>query len=461
RRGRGRGRRRRSRPGGPGGSCSSPRSGGGGGGGVGVGVGPAGNLVGDPQQQGQDHEVGHQRGSAVGHERHRDAGQRDEPGDPAQDDERLDPEDRGQPGGQQLEEGLLRPQGDAEADADEQQVDEQDGGGPDEAELFADGGVDEVGGGVGDLPRAAEPEAGAGEAPRAEGEEGLDQLVAVAVGRRPGVAPGRDPLPDVAEGVVGQRRPGDEEGGADAEVAGPGRGDVEHGQKDGKEQQRRAEVGRPDHDQDGAAPGQEQRVEVRGVGEHDRADPPRRGREQLPLLHQVGGEEDHQQDLGRLAGLEVERPEVDPQPGAVDVLADSRDGREEQRGDPEEGERVAVALQVGDPADGGQGGDEGGDADRRPQRLVTGQVGVEPGDDDEADAVEEDGEAEEGAVGPGGEAPYGQVGDERQPGGTGGEGGEVGREPGPLGQGGEDVAAGGEDHRQRHQAEFGGAPGGG
>ena len=83
---------------------------------------------------------------------------------------------------------------------------------------------------------------------------------------------------------------------------------------------------------------------------------------------------------------------------------------QQQRGDPDQGERVAVALQVPDPLDEPQDDDEGGDADGRPQRLVAGQVGVEAGDGHEPEAVEQDGEAEEGAVGPGGEAADGEVG---------------------------------------------------
>src|SRR5258708_7589565 len=82
-----------------------------------------------------------------------------------------------------------------------------------------------------------------------------------------------------------------------------------------------------------------------------------------------------QVDLGRLPGLEVEGPEVDQQRGVVDLLPDAGDGGNEQRADPDQGERVAVALQIADAADGGQGGHEGADADGRPQRLVAGQVG--------------------------------------------------------------------------------------
>ena len=72
-----------------------------------------------------------------------------------------------------------RPQGDAEPDAHQQHEGDEDGGGAQQAELLADGGEDEVGGGVGDPVRAAQAEAGAGEPAGAEGEEGLDELEAL------------------------------------------------------------------------------------------------------------------------------------------------------------------------------------------------------------------------------------------------------------------------------------------
>ena len=76
--------------------------------------------------------------------------------------------------------------------------------------------------------------------------------------------------------------------------------------------------------------------------------------------------------------------------------------RHQQEADAEQGERVAVALEVADPPHDDRVSDEGGDADApstAPGRR--GQVAVEAGDEDEADAVEEPASGEQGAVGPG------------------------------------------------------------
>ena len=59
-------------------------------------------VMGNTQQQRQQDVVGDQRRSAVGDEGQGDAGQGDQPGHAADDDEGLDPEDQRQPGGQQL-----------------------------------------------------------------------------------------------------------------------------------------------------------------------------------------------------------------------------------------------------------------------------------------------------------------------------------------------------------------------
>ena len=57
-----------------------------------------------------------------------------------------------------------------------------------------------------------------------------------------------------------------------------------------------------------------------------------------------------EQHLRGLAGLEVERPDADPEARAVDRLADAGEQREQQRDDAEEQERVAVALERADVA---------------------------------------------------------------------------------------------------------------
>jgi hypothetical protein len=53
--------------------------------------------------------------------------------------------------------------------------------------------------------------------------------------------------------------------------------------------------------------------------------------QQLPLLHEVRGEEDGEHDLGELAGLEADRAEAHPDAGAVDRAADAGDERQQQQ----------------------------------------------------------------------------------------------------------------------------------
>ena len=68
-------------------------------------------------------------------------------------------------------------------------------------------------------------------------------------------------------------------------------------------------------------------------------------------------------------GWKLSGPSVDPQAGAVDVLADVGDEGQQQQADADEGEGVAVALEVPGPADDQEGDDEGGDPDRGPHGL--------------------------------------------------------------------------------------------
>ena len=142
--------------------------------------------------------------------------------------------------------------------------------------------------------------------------------------------------------------------------------------------------------------------------------------EQLALLHEVRGEEHGEQDLGELAGLEADRPDADPDLGAVDGLADAGDEGEEQQADAAHPDRPAVALEVAHPADDEQGDDEGGDADGDPARLQAGQalrvgLGLVDADDEHvAEPVQQAGDRHERAVGVGGEAPDGEVGGQLQ-----------------------------------------------
>ena len=99
--------------------------------------------------------------------------------------------------------------------------------------------------------------------------------------------------------------------------------------------------------------------------------------QRLAVLDEVAGEEDGEGDLGELAGLEADRPDLDPDLGAADLLAETGHERQQQQHDADEQERVAVAGEVAGPAHDDEGGDVGADADRGPRRLEPGEaVGV-------------------------------------------------------------------------------------
>ena len=101
-------------------------------------------AVGDEQQQREQDEVRDDRRPAVGDERQRDAGQRDELRDAADDDEDLQREHGGQAGREQLGERVRRDHRGLEAALDDQQVDEQHRGAAEQPELVDDDREDEV-----------------------------------------------------------------------------------------------------------------------------------------------------------------------------------------------------------------------------------------------------------------------------------------------------------------------------
>ena len=232
--------------------------------------GPAAALVGDPHQQGEDHVVGHQRRPAEGDERQRHPGEGQHPDDPADDQEGLHAEQRGEPGGQQLLEGRLGPQGDAQPAADQQQEGGEHGGSAQQAQLLADDGEDEVGLPGRDALRLAQPGPGAGDAPVGQGEGRLHHLEAGALGRRPRVEPDGHPVADVAEELVGDRGAHGEQHDADGQVRRPFGGHPDQHHEQGEEQQRGAQVLLGHHDQHRDAPGER----AAGPGAWDRAASP-------------------------------------------------------------------------------------------------------------------------------------------------------------------------------------------
>ena len=64
-------------------------------------------------------------------------------------------------------------------------------------------------------------------------------------------------------------------------------------------------------------------AEVLRIRQGDGSEPPAADGQQLALLDEVRREEDGQEDLGELPGLEVDRSDADPDPGPSLGVADS------------------------------------------------------------------------------------------------------------------------------------------
>ena len=135
--------------------------------------------------------------------------------------------------------------------------------------------------------------------------------------------------------LVHADRTRDEQREAAGDVEPAPRGDVEHGEEDPVVEERRPEVVRHHQHEHRPAPDHEQRPEI--------LEPALR--QHLSLLAQVAGEEDDQEDLRDLAGLELERSDVHPEPRPVDVLAEAGQRRQEQEPDRAEPEQVLVVFE--------------------------------------------------------------------------------------------------------------------
>ena len=118
--------------------------------------------------------------------------------------------------------------------------------------------------------------------------------------------------------------------------------------KQAEEQQRGSQVSFEDKDADAGDPGDDDGAEVSQAREAD-AEDLRPGQNQLVTVgHEVASEEDGQQDLRDLTGLEGHRADADPDACAVDRLAQAgnqREQEEDQRSEPRE-EGVAAQPPV-------------------------------------------------------------------------------------------------------------------
>ena len=88
---------------------------------------------------------------------------------------------------------------------------------------------------------------------------------------------------------------------ADDDEADPRGRDVDEGEEDREEQQRRAEVALDDDDPEGDRPHHDHRREVRQRRQAKRPDPGVLLHQQRPVLREVARQEDHEDDLQEFA----------------------------------------------------------------------------------------------------------------------------------------------------------------
>ncbi len=180
--------------------------------------------------------------------------------------------------------------------------------------------------------------------------------------------------------------------------AGAFRGDVEHHQEEPEEQQRGAQVALEDQHAEADQPHRQHRPQVAAAGQVDAEHPSSGQGQRVTVQHEVAGEEEHQQDLGQLTGLEAERAEPDPDPGAVDGGAEHRQQRHHQQHQGRETRGVGEGLQSAVVAHHDQDEDEQDRAQRHPDQLVArerpdraaggGVAEVDAVDDRQTEAVE-------------------------------------------------------------------------
>ena len=263
------------------------------------------------------HVVREQRRTAIGHERQRDTGQRNDTGDAADDDERLKADERGQPGGQQLFERMARAYGDAQTRRDDEEERDEDRRRSGKTQLFTDRSEDEVGFDPGHLVRPTEAESGARQTAFGHREGAFDDLESLALGVLPRVDPRLDPRLHVIEPLIADVRAAREQQQSDQQVGRAFGGDPHHRDEHREEQERRSEVSLHDENDQRDAPRETDGAEVLRLGQVQRPELEAAHAQQFSVFDEVRREEDGECDLRDLTRLEAQAGETDPDAGTT------------------------------------------------------------------------------------------------------------------------------------------------
>ncbi|MBG9885632.1 hypothetical protein ABE10_03330, partial [Bacillus toyonensis] len=387
------------------------------------------HAVRDAQQQGHDEPVGHERGSARGEERRREAGEGDHARDPADHDEHLERDRDREPGREKLAEVVLSCQSDAQAAAHEHHVEAEDREEADETQLLAEAGDDVVALGQRGQLRAPLAEAGADEPAVREAEDALDQLVAAAGGvdelLREGVQPAEESSLHVAEDLGRDPDPDHDHHQADEHPARLAGGDVQHHDEHAEDQHPRTEIALRDDDAEGDHPDHHHGPELAHARPGDAQEPLADGREALAGAHEVAGEEDREADLGELAGLEGEdAADGDPDVGVRPRRLETGDERQQEQQDPGQAGEVGEPVQHTVVAQQHDQRDRPGQRDGGPGELLGGERGpaavlsrdVDPVDHRDPEPGEQRRDREDERIGGRGDEPQDDVQREREDG---------------------------------------------
>src|SRR2546427_13222238 len=292
-----------------------------------------------PQEKRDEHPVRYERRAPVRDERKGNAGERDEPRVAADDDKRLEGDDEGKARSEELQERRGRAQCDDHPPIEEQQIEREERQRAGETGLLRERVEHEVAPHDGDPIRHAVAEPGAEESAVAERVEPLHELIAGAEAKviveRP--KPRVDACLNVTEQLIRDEPTDEQQRQAEDGIETLARREKEHGQEDPEEERGRADVFFEDHDKHRDPPHRDDRHEVRDRRDREWPDAALRLREHLPVLLEVGGEEDDEQQLHGLPWLDRSRAHLDPDPRAVDLAADDREERRDEKKDAEKG----------------------------------------------------------------------------------------------------------------------------
>ena len=214
----------------------------------------------------------------------------------------------------------------------------------------------------------------------------MNQLVAGVLRIREGVEPGCHAHLDVVEHEVKPHRSCGHQQNADDHIGFLSSGNVEHHQEHEEKHQRAAEVFFKCNNADRNEPHGQKRQKGANIGQVKRPNAPGEHRKHLAICSEVSRQKQHDGNLCHFARLERERPKVQPNATAVDLLADEGNKRRDEQDEAHEHKGVLVACELVEVAHECEHQHHACHADKQPQQLTHRQIGFKARDKGDANA---------------------------------------------------------------------------